>query len=150
MANAPSPYDELLRKGSAFLRQFNPSAKFDTGNCPAVAAAVHDYLNGRGIKPVRAMIIPGDYILTSPGGVTMGCQQIINDLRRQGNAHNVVVDATTGNRRHFVVIANIHSRIYYIDAYTESPIVTEKVADYLKWAKSLKVYRNFGVKFVPR
>jgi hypothetical protein len=148
---ASSPYDEILKKGIILLKQLNPSAKFDTGNCPAVAAKVHDYLNGKGIHPLRVMIVEGDYVLASSDtAVNRGCQQIINDLNKQGHGHNVVVDATAGVRRHFVVLANIHSKIYYIDAYTQPPIITKQVAAYLHWARSLKVYKKFGVKYVPR
>jgi hypothetical protein len=144
-----SQYDEII-KGNSLLRRLNPIAKYDPGNCPVVAAAVHNYLNGKGIRPVRAQLIRGDYILDCPEGKIKGVRQIVNDLRKKGHGHNVVVKAKYKERVHFMVLANIRDKIYYLDAYTIPPIVTEKVDSYLKWANELRVYYKFAVRFVPK
>lgn len=148
---AQNPYNALLppKNGQAILKKINPRAKYDPGNCPAVAAAVHDYLNGKGIRPVQLRILNGNYLLTGPDGKVKGLNQIVAALKKAGHGHNVVVEATAGDRVHFANLANIQSKIYYIDAYTTHPVVTEKVRDYLSWAKSLRVYQTFKVTFRP-
>jgi hypothetical protein len=149
---ASDPYDGLLppQKGQGVLKKINPRAKFDPGNCPAVAAAVHDYLNGKGVRPVRLQILKGDYLLSGPNGKLQSLTKIIAHLQKAGHGHNVVVEAKAGDRVHFANLANIRSKVYYIDAYTSRPVVTPKVSDYLRWAKSLRVYPSFRVTFKPK
>ncbi len=138
----------LTPEGIATLRSLNPGfgGRLAGNNCPATAAALGYYLSTGTVRPAQSLMPGQGFVQTDTGRFIRsslhGIVQSISGPRRHGE-FRIVTGDSPGHHHEFVLV-NIRGRVYYADAQTRPPIVTENLSGYLSWVQEFNYYSGTG------
>lgn len=138
-------YRAFLADAQAILLRLNPRAGRDTGNCPAVAAAVDAYLSSGVIRPAPASM--SGFGFEVPALTRAPIRAILASLRQSGD--HVVVAADEGDRHHEFNLLRVGSEIYYVDGYNRPGVVSTNVTGHTSWARRFEYGRTYSARLVP-
>jgi hypothetical protein len=146
---APDP-ESVIQNWASLARQLNPHGRPHSGNCPAVAAAVDDYLSTGNIRPA-AVLGPFEVLgdLRSANSVVTAA----HSLTRHGD-HCVVLayeirppprGGPTGHHHEFNLL-RVRAQTYMLDAFTQPPVLATDLVARTRWARFFEYGRGLRVR----
>lgn len=138
-------YAQFLIDWRTIFPRLNPRAGFDTGNCPAVTAAVDRYLTTGTIHGAPGSM--AGFGFEVPALTRAPLTRIVHSLTRSGD--HVVVAADGGGRHHEFNLLRVGTTTYYVDAYTRPGVVATDVTARASWASTFEFGRGYSARLVP-
>lgn len=128
--------------------------RFHDANCPAVAAAVQQFLLNGGTAPRAQQVMSGFGCADSGTATSASINHIVDLCRRGSHGFNVVVHAdnrtrtSPATRFHSFNVVNISGNVYYLDAFNSPPCISaaNAVAQWVTWA----THFEYDLRFVCR
>lgn len=146
MTEPKDRFDAMLTDYQTLLPQMHD--KFGHSNCPLTAEAVWNYFNTGKVAKARRTL-GSQAVICSPSIKTKVTIEGVKKLLNKHGKHGVLTVNAGQPKEHSMNLVNIRGKVYMVDAYNERPVLTDKLKDYLTYAKTFEFSWSWDIHIVP-
>ncbi len=133
--------EALMANPQQVLRQMQRT--FHGQNCPAVAAAVHRYLQ-TGESRQAADNLGGGFICTNPLYTRNEFAGYVSTISSGAVGNCAVIGTHDGRPSHYFNMVKLDAGVYFVDAFTSSPIFSQQESGLVSGYGRFEFFRDFS------